>query len=135
MRFLDANIILRYLTRDDEEKAARCFDLFQRVKRGEEALTTCEAVIAEVVYVLASPSLYHLPRDEIRTLLMPIIKLPGLKLRHKEVYIRAMDLFVSHNVDFDDALMVAHMERKRVGEVLSYDRDLGSFSGIHRLEP
>ena len=33
MRFLDANVILRYLTRDDEAKAEACYELFQRVQR------------------------------------------------------------------------------------------------------
>ena len=30
MRLLDTNVILRYLTRDDVEKADGCFQLFQR---------------------------------------------------------------------------------------------------------
>ena len=50
MRFLDANVILRYLTRDDETKARACFALFQRLKRGEERVFTCEAILTEVVY-------------------------------------------------------------------------------------
>ena len=54
MRFLDTNVILRYLTRDDEEKAQACFRLFQRVNQGEEELFTCESIVAEVVYVLSS---------------------------------------------------------------------------------
>ncbi len=45
MRFLDANVILRYLVRDDEAKAQACFDLFQRAKRGEEEILTCEAIV------------------------------------------------------------------------------------------
>jgi predicted nucleic acid-binding protein len=35
MKFLDANVILRYLTRDDPKKAENCYELFQKVKRGE----------------------------------------------------------------------------------------------------
>lgn len=31
MRFLDANVILRYLTRDDAIKAQACFAMLQRV--------------------------------------------------------------------------------------------------------
>ena len=54
MKFLDTNVILRFLTRDDEEKADACLRLFQRVQRGDEELVTCEAVVSEVVYVLSS---------------------------------------------------------------------------------
>ena len=56
MKFLDTNVILRYLTGDDPEKAEACYQLFQRVNSGEETLITCEAIIAEVVYVLRSTS-------------------------------------------------------------------------------
>lgn len=38
MRFVDSNIFIRYLTNDDPAKARDAFDLFQRVKRGEEVV-------------------------------------------------------------------------------------------------
>jgi len=65
MKFIDTNIFVRYLAGDDEKKSEACFRLFQRVQRGEEAVTTAEVIIAEVAYVLSSPSLYHLSHEEI----------------------------------------------------------------------
>ena len=55
MKFLDTNVILRYLTKDDEAKAEACYRLFQRMRHGEEEVLTCEAIVSEVVYVLSSP--------------------------------------------------------------------------------
>jgi len=114
MRFLDANVILRYLTRDDPKKAEKCYELFQKAKRGEIELTTCEAIIAEVVYVLSSKNLYNLPRDEIYSLLLPIINLKGLKITQKRIFIRALDIYASKNIDFEDALSFAHMEKLKI---------------------
>ena len=54
MRYLDTNIIIRYLTRDDETKAAACYQLFERVSNGSEELTTSVATIVEATYVLSS---------------------------------------------------------------------------------
>jgi predicted nucleic acid-binding protein len=54
MRFLDTNIILRAITKDDLVKSHACAELFLRVQRGEEQLETSQSVIAEAVYVLAS---------------------------------------------------------------------------------
>lgn len=71
MRFLDTNIFLRYLTRDDPEKAAASYELLQRVKRGEEQVTTGEAIIAEVGYVLSSRATYGLGHEEVRQRLVP----------------------------------------------------------------
>ena len=135
MKFLDANVILRYLTRDDPKKAENCYELFQKVKRGEIELTTCEAVIAEVVYVLSSHSLYNLPRDEACSLLLPIINLYGLKIPQKRLYIRALDIYASKNIDFEDALSFAHMEKRKIKEIYSYDSDFDKLEELRRLEP
>jgi predicted nucleic acid-binding protein len=135
MKFLDANVILRYLTRDDLQKAENCYELFQKVKRGEIILTTCEAVIAEVIYVLSSNILYNLPRSEIYSLLLPIINLNGLKLNQKRLHIRALDIYASRNIDFEDALIFAHMEKQQIKEIYSYDRDFDKLTELRRLEP
>jgi predicted nucleic acid-binding protein len=133
--FDDANIFIRHLTRDDPEKAQACFDLFRRAERNEINLTTSEAVIAEVVYVLSSKQLYNLPREHIRELLRPLLSLPGLKLPQRRMYLRALDLYAIYAIDFEDALLVAQMERRKVTEVYSYDRDLDQVDGVTRLEP
>ena len=142
MRFLDTNVILRYLTRDDEEKAKACFKLFQRVNQGEEELFTCESIVAEVVYVLSSTRApYRLSHDEIRARLVPILSLRGLRLPQKRVYIEALDIYASSPfLDFEDALAedalaVVHMERQGMTEIVSYDRDFDRVAGIKRLEP
>ena len=135
MPFIDANVFIRYLTRDDPKKAEACFALFQKAKRDEIALVTTEAVIAEVVYVLSSKQLYDLPRGTIRDLLYPLLLLPGLKLAQRKTYLRALDVYASYNVDFEDALIVAQMERQKETELYSYDRDFDQVPGITRIEP
>ena len=135
MMFLDANVILRFLTRDDPEKAQHCFELLQRCDRGEVELTTSESVIAEVVYVLASPRLYHLPPRRIHDLLLPIINLRGLRLSSRHLYRRALGHYARRGIDFADALTVAHMEQEGISEIVSYDRHFDRIEGISRLEP
>lgn len=137
MRFLDTNVILRYLTRDDESKADACYRLFQRVKQGQEELFTCEAIIAEVTYVLSSPrACYQLSHGEVRARLLPILALRGLKLPQKRVCLRALDLYASSPVlDFEDALAVAHMEQRDMAEIVSYDKDFDRLPGIRRTVP
>jgi predicted nucleic acid-binding protein len=135
MRFIDANVFIRYLTRDDPEKAQACLELFQKAQQKEITITTSESVIAEVVYVLSSKRLYNLPREEIRKLLYPFLLLPGLTLTNRKMYLRALDLYATCPIDFEDALIVAQMERQKITEVYSYDRDFDQVAGITRLEP
>ena len=52
VRFLDTNILLRYLTGEDEQKASASFNLLLKAERGEELLVTSDLVIAETVFTL-----------------------------------------------------------------------------------
>jgi predicted nucleic acid-binding protein len=109
--------------------------LFQAAARKDITLTTSESVISEVVYVLSSKRLYDLPREEIRRLLYPLLSLPGLKLVHRKMYLRALDLYAAYSLDFEDALTVAQMERQQLSELYSYDRHFDQIPWITRLEP
>ena len=136
MRFLDANVILRYLTRDDEAKAEACLALFQRVKAGEEEVTLSEVIIHEVLYVLCSKAHYNLSHEEAAARLRPILSLRGLKLPKKRVYLRALDIYASSpKLDTGDALAMGHMEDQGLDEILSYDTGFDDQPGIRRVEP
>ena len=136
MRFLDTNIIIRYLTKDDPVKAAACYDLFQRLKEGKEEVLTSEAIITETVYVLSSSAQYNLSHEEIRSRLSPILPLKGLKLPKKRLYLRALDIYAANPfLDFEDALSLSYMERVGIEEILSYDRDFDRIRSTRRVEP
>ena len=133
---VDTNIFVRLLTQDDPTKSVRCFDLFQRANRGERDLTTSEAVIAEVVYVLASRRLYNLPRAEIALRLGAVLAGSRLRLDHKDAVLDALQLYGSTNLHFVDCLCAAHARREAYPHaVYSYDLDLDRVPGIRRLEP
>ena len=135
MTFIDANIVVRFVTGDNPDKAARCLALFERVSSGEESLVLTHASVAEVVYVLSSPKHYQATRTQVRDALLPILALPGVHIAERRVVQRALDLFVSDPaLDFEDALVAAHCLDADVA-VYSYDRDLDRVPGIRRLEP
>lgn len=140
MRFLDTNVILRFLAAprsdEDERKRKASLALFQRVATGGEVVTTCEAVLAEVMYVMCSPRQYSAQREQAAALLRGLIELRGFRLPNKSLYIRALELFVENSAfDIEDALCVAHMERLGLSEILSYDRDFDRIAGVDRVEP
>jgi predicted nucleic acid-binding protein len=137
MEFIDTNIFVRYLARDDPQKTQACQALFQKADRDEVALTTSESVIAEVVFVLASKRLYNVPRSQIRALLYPVLTIRALKLTHRKSYLRALDIFAASSLDFEDSLTIAHMERRNLIDLVSYDQgfDRLSVGGIARKEP
>ena len=137
MRFLDTNIIIRFLTRDDPVKAAACYRLFQQADSGDERLFTTETIIAEVSYVLTSSRLpYQLSHREIRDRLIPIIMLDGLRMPQKDTCVSALEIYASFPyLDFEDALAVAYMKQNGIEEIVSYDTDFDRVAGIERIEP
>lgn len=136
MRLLDTNIIVRYLTGDDPEKAAACLTLMKRLESGAEQARLYEAHLTEVVYVLSSRSQYGLSHEEIRQRLLPILALKGLKLPRKKVYRRALDVYVLYPaLDFEDALAVAYVEADGLEGLYSYDRDFDRVATVARVEP
>jgi predicted nucleic acid-binding protein len=107
MRFVDANIFLRAITEADPIKAEACKALLRCVDGGEEEITTCEAVISEGVSVLLSPRIYGLDRREIRARLSPLLRMRGLRLARKHLYLEALDIYAQHPaLDFEDVLCV-----------------------------
>lgn len=137
MRFLDTNVVMRYVTADDPLKAQACAELFQRVQRGEEALLTSEAVVAEAVYILSARTPgYRLDRHEIRDRLGAILRLRGLQVPEKQVCLRALDVYAAYpRLDYEDALAVAHMEHEGITEIVSYDSDSDRIPHLERVEP
>jgi predicted nucleic acid-binding protein len=133
--YLDTNVILRYLTQDNPDQSQRARKLFEQAERGEITLITTEAVVAETVYVLSSKALYNLPRADIRRHVGNILSIKGLKILHKASYLRALEIYASTNLDFVDALILAHMERTKVKTLISFEKSFDKVSEITRQEP
>jgi predicted nucleic acid-binding protein len=128
-------VIVRLLAADDAPMTERARLFFLRVERGEITVTFPEAVLVEVVHVLASRSLYGLPRAQIRHALSEIVMLRGVRLALKHTYVRALEVYAQLNVDFTDALQFAYMERAGVTGIVTFDRDFRRFPGISSVEP
>ena len=134
--YVDANVIIRYVAFDDPilSEAARAF--FQRVADADVVATTSEAVFAEVVYVLSSPVLYKQSRSHIRNVLKAVFGLRGWRQIDRETWSRALDVYVEHRrLSLVDALAVAHVERRGLTAVASFDKDFDRIPSIERIRP
>lgn len=131
--FLDTNILLRYLTRDDEHKAQRSLDLLMRIEQGREKVITSSLVIFETVFTLQK--FYGVSRQQIKESLLPIIALRGLQLPNKHIYQQAFDLYINKNISFADAYNAAYMLTEHISTIYSWDKDFDKIEGIVRLEP
>ena len=133
--FIDTDVIIRLLTKDDPKKQAAAAALFEQVEAGTLKVAAPVTVIADAVYVLSSPRLYNLSPSQVRKLLIPLVRLPGFRVRNRRTVLRALDLYASMNIDFGDAFIVASMERASSQVVYSYDTPFDRIKNITRQEP
>jgi len=92
-------------------------------------------VIPDAVYVLSSPRLYAVSREDIRDMLQTLIHLAGFIVDNKPALLRALDLHADSHLDFGDAFSLGSMGNIGSGTLYSFDRDFEAFSAIQRLEP
>jgi len=133
--FIDTDVIIRFLTGDDLKKQAAAANLFDQIEQGLLTIAAPDTVIADAVYVLSSPRLYHIARSEVRELLTTLVSLPGFRVQNQLCVLRALDLYSTTRLDFGDTLIIASMEQESSQVIYSYDTDFDRIQGITRREP
>ena len=118
--WLDANVLLRFLTDSPPELAGRAARLLEGAQRGEVSLRVHPVVVAETVWVLES--FYEYSRGEISGALIPLLEQPALRVEGARIVVRALEAMAENNVDFVDALL-AETARSRGEGVASFDKD------------
>lgn len=130
--YADTNIIIRYLTNDPLAQAEVVERFLSHLGDGKTELFVCDLVAAESVYVLQS--FYRRPKAEITDRLKAFFSLPGIVVQHRRIVYRALDLYVSHNIDFTDAYVGASAQFNKVKEVLTFDKDFRAFEWLSIVE-
>ncbi len=131
--FVDANVILRFLTGDPADLADQAQSLFSAVDAGEVTLVLEEIVVAEIVWVLQS--FYGYPHADIAQVLSQIISREGIETGDPGGLLAALATYAGKNVDFADALVAVRMRQAGAGEIYSFDRHFDRMTGITRLSP
>lgn len=132
-KFIDTNIFLRYLTKDDPSTYDKCREIFKKGIDGKIALATSGMVIAELIWTLLS--YYRVPKAEAIEKVSIIVTTESLHIPEKDIIAEALVLFSRKNVDYIDAYNAVFMKYHGVDEIYSYDRDFDAIEGIKRVEP
>jgi predicted nucleic acid-binding protein len=132
-KFVDTNIFLRYLTKDDASKFEKCKEIFKKAMKGEIAITTSGMVIAELVWTLLS--YYKVPKAEVVEKVTVIVGTKNLSIPDKHIVADALVLYARKNIDFIDAYNAMFMRYHGLREIYSYDEDFELMEDIQRREP
>jgi predicted nucleic acid-binding protein len=127
--FVDTNVLVRHLTGDPADLAARATAYLASVR---ELLLT-DLVAAETVYVLES--FYEAHRNEVATALRSLVAFESLVCVDPALLLRAVEVYETDRIDFAEAYLVACAESTGVGKVASFDRSIDRVDTIERIEP
>lgn len=127
--FVDTNILVRHLTGDPPDQAARA----SAYLASEPELLLTDLVAAETVYVLES--FYKAPRDEIAEAMRSIVAFRSMVSVDPALLLRAIEVYETATIDFAEAYLVACAESTGVGGVASFDRSVDRVGTVERVEP
>ena len=113
--WLDTNVVLRYLLRDNEAQAQIAKDLI------EGGAFLLPEVLMETAHVLRT--FYEVDRQNIATQLL--IVLDWVEMERKAVMIRAVEIFAETKLDFVDCILAAYHELENIN-VFTFDKKLNN---------
>ncbi len=120
--FIDTNVFLRTLVKEDEKSFVECYGLLEAVKTNEIKAATAGIVLAEVVWTLSS--FYDLSKSEVVESLRSIQNLRGLKLLDEYDHRRALEMYSNHHVKYVDAVIASLPDiQSKERTIVSYDKD------------
>ncbi len=129
--WVDANVLLRFLTGEPPEMADRAERLLRGARRGDFLLKVHPIAVAETVWVLES--FYGYARAEVAGAVVPLLEDHALRVEGARTVVRALTVMAQSNVDFADALL-AETARSRDEGVASFDEDFRGL-GVEWREP
>jgi predicted nucleic-acid-binding protein len=127
--FVDTNVLVRHLTGDPPEMAARATTYLADATE----LYLTDLIVAETVYVLES--FYEAPRDQIATAMRSLISMRSVVAVDPSLLLRAIEVYEVDRLDFAEAYLVACAESTGIGEVASFDRTIDRVTTVRRREP
>lgn len=127
--FVDTNILVRHLTADPPEMAARATAFLADTAE----LYIADLIVAETIYVLES--FYKAPRDQIATAMRSLVSMRSVITVDPALLLRAIEVYEVDRLDFAEAYLVACAETSGVGRVASFDHTIDRIASIERLEP
>jgi len=124
MKGLDTNVLVRFLTLDDEAQAVRATEVIEGAARTGETLFVSRVVLCELVWVLEAA--YRSTREEILGVLESILRTGQMHFEDKDVLWQALADYREGRGDFADYVIGREAVSAGCSSTWTFDRDLAS---------
>ncbi len=118
---LDANVVLRFLVRDNEDLYVKSLTVIKDIESGKIEALLLDFIMAEIVYVLKR--IYKVEKDAIANALKKLLLSDNIYTDNKIVTFEALDIYANKNIDFADAMLCAKKNLEGF-EIISFDKDM-----------
>lgn len=126
---LDTNVLVRYLTRDDEQQWQQAVKLIE----GEECFIT-DVVLCELIWVLRGKP-YQFAKDEILKAVEAMLQSTTFEFENRSAVYQALQRTRQGSGDFSDYLIGAIARQHDCLETATFDRKLRGDKGFKFLSP
>ena len=131
--FIDTNIFLRILIKENKKAFSDCSAFLEKVKTNKIKAVTASLVLAEIAWTLSS--YYKFPQKKVAQAVKSVVNLRNLKIIDGYDHLLALELFENSRVKFIDAY-IASIQKIQLKKwtIVSYDKHFDKL-GVKRIEP
>ncbi len=121
MVLIDANYIIRLLSKEPNEHFKKSKELFEKIAKREIKGVLSEGVLMECFFVLVK--FYKYPKSEVCKFLSDILNLSNIIYPNKQEALKTLEILKNKNIDFIDALLCAKAKINNF-QVATFDKDI-----------
>ena len=120
-KLADANVILRFLLKDDDGLYQKAAKIIQEAENGKYQLVWESLTIGEVVWVLKT--VYKLDRADISSAVLELVREKYIVSDDKKRLLKSLKYFGELNLSFADCWLLAGKENLGL-ELVTFDKKL-----------
>ena len=126
---LDTNILVRYLTKDDEQQWEQSVEIVE----GGEQCFIANIVICELIWVLRGKP-YNFSKQEVSNTIETMLQCAVFEWESRSLVYQALQHFKQGKADFSDYLIGAVARNDGCSKTVTFDRKLRDEKGFEVLE-
>ena len=126
---IDTNLLIRYLTKDDESQWQKAFTTIQQ----NQPCFVTNIVLCELVWVLKGTA-YSFQKIEIINVLEAMLHSAAFEFENRSTVVQALQRYKKGKADFSDYLIGAVSHQFGCTETWSFDGKLKDETGFQLLE-
>jgi predicted nucleic acid-binding protein len=134
IRFIDTNIFVYHLTQNHQEYSPRCTALMERIEAGDVEAVTAVTAVDEALRVLTKE--FGHEREDAARAMSVLMSQPEININHRAEVLTAIDFWAFNGpLSFVDSYHLALTKALGMTEIYTFDRKMGRFPGVDRVDP